>query len=383
MKCRLCRTRDANSREHVFPSAIGGRWSARGVLCKPCNERCGSGIDAALNRSFVDMVIVLGIEGDHGSTRVEKVDDQGRRLIVEPGMVPRLAEGPPQIASEDGVHQTVTVTSERSAQALIASHARKGRTFTVNSASVRTSYPGRVPMEVAFQGEDAFRSSCKTVLTFIATTGKEGAADALRGAWTYVGGAERTVGGVDIAFAASPGPVPGTALGLGSVSHRVAVRSNGSGFIEADVRFFGEFGICARIATPDLTHPFCIGYGIDPLTRRHERFDHWTGAIEVPGAAPAANVEAAMKRAIFAAAQVGEERNNDRARRDLIERAVHEAFAEVPEGAMVTEEAHRKFASHVAERVTRMMFRIDSVAPAPDLVEPLNSSGSKKDPEQK
>src|ERR1700722_1917487 len=80
IQCRMCRTREGNSKEHVFPSALGGRWVVSGVLCKPCNEVCGSGVDAELIKGFHDLRVMLGVEGDRGQTAsVEKLDDQGRR----------------------------------------------------------------------------------------------------------------------------------------------------------------------------------------------------------------------------------------------------------------------------------------------------------------
>lgn len=64
--CRLCRARDADSKEHVFPSALGERWAVLGVLCKPCNDRCGSGIDAELVSGFRDLRSCSGSRATEG-----------------------------------------------------------------------------------------------------------------------------------------------------------------------------------------------------------------------------------------------------------------------------------------------------------------------------
>ena len=230
----------------------------------------GTTLDAALTDGFLEVRVFLGIRGDRGQEpTLEKVDDRGNAVVVGLGMVPRGAERAPALISENGSTKVFRVASERAARQFIKSFKRKGQTFTLGDASVSTVYPGPVQMTFGFLGgEDGFRACVKTVLTFVAGAGCEGPPETLEAAWRYIGGLPAEECGVSIAFGAAPPPVEGESGGLGAVSHRVVARSNAAGgWIEADVRYFGDFGLCMRIFAPAIS-PFCIGHGVDPLTGR-------------------------------------------------------------------------------------------------------------------
>ncbi len=84
--CRYCRTREADSDEHLFQSAIGGRRKVHGVLCTPCNNSCGSNIDATLVEAFRPFLTNLAIVGDDGQTHhLLATDVSGRKLIIRSG----------------------------------------------------------------------------------------------------------------------------------------------------------------------------------------------------------------------------------------------------------------------------------------------------------
>lgn len=372
--CRLCRARDADSKEHVFPSALGERWAVLGVLCKPCNDRCGSGIDAELVSGFRDLRIMLGIEGDRGQeASAVKVDDRGRRVIVGAGMVPRPAEGPPTIEAKEGANLTIGFSSESAAREYMRSVERKGKTFVIHQASVRTSFPGAVQMEVGFGGGlDGFRSCLKTVLTFIGAADREGDLDVFAGAWRCVAGDAPEDSGVSIAFSELPPPVLGADWGLGPVSHRVVARTlPGRAVVEADVRLFGDLGVCVRIEAPGVI-PFRIGYGVDPWTGTSTRFDDWAGNIALPGSAAADALTDALRDALERTLAVAQRRNEQLSRGNLVEKAMHEAGVRV--GAMPDEEAIRQLSRLVAERFTAEMFRVETTRPDPGLLGRLQAN---------
>jgi hypothetical protein len=185
VKCRRCRDREADSKEHIFQSAIGGRWQVAGILCVPCNGIFGAGIDSALTTGFQDLRVFLGIIGDRRQAATfERTDDRGNAVIVGPNMTPRSAERAPEIVSENGPQKVFSVASERAARQFLKSHERKGQQFTLGDVTVRTIYPGAIPMEFGFGGgEDGFRACIKTVLCLVAARECEGPQASLEEAW--------------------------------------------------------------------------------------------------------------------------------------------------------------------------------------------------------
>ncbi len=371
MHCRLCRLRKADSKEHVFPSAIGGRWAVAGVLCRSCNSACGRGIDAYVARGFHDLRVILGVKGDRGQApTMEKVDEHGRRLIFRPGMALRAADGPPEVFEHDGQHRVVGIMSTRAARAYIRAQERKWRSVTVTSGRIYWRYAGSVSIRVEFQGDQGgFRSCVKTVLTLIAAAGHEGQPDVLRSAWRYVSGDSPEACGVSIGFSAAPAPVDGDSAGLGAVSHRVVVRSNADrGQVEADLRLFGDLGVCVRLAAPGVD-AFCIGYGVDPLTGTSRRLDDWSGAVGIPGVADRDEVLKAFAAATVASVLVAEERIADHSRHELISDAMTEAG--VPCRGPIPAAAWARLERILPDRVMEYILRLDSCRDAPELVAQL------------
>jgi hypothetical protein len=382
MKCRICRVREPDSREHVFLSALGGTWVVPNVLCTPCNSACGSGIDAELVAGLQDLRLLLGVVGDRDQTvSVEKVDEHGRRFIVGPGMVPRPAEGPPEILKEDGANKTVSLASERAARKYIQSFERKGQKFSVNAASIRSSYGGRVPMNFGFRdSEAALRSCLKTVLTLIIGAGQEGLPRAWEAAWRCVAGEGFETCGISIAFSASPPPVRGIEHGLGVVSHRVCARARpyrDAHLVEADVRLFGDIGVCMYIDGAARA-PFNIGYGIDPLSKKSCRVDDWTGVVGVPDEVEYEALVQAVVAALQATVTFAEKRNAERGLTELIETAWNEAFEGVSPGSPMPPEAAMKMSRLVAERTVDQVLRLESSRPAPELLERLKGTSDPK-----
>lgn len=78
--CTLCGnflTKENNSREHLIPSAIGGRKKIKGFICKSCNNRTGAAWDAPLANTFQKFSLFIGIRRDKGITPFAKIETMG------------------------------------------------------------------------------------------------------------------------------------------------------------------------------------------------------------------------------------------------------------------------------------------------------------------
>ena len=67
--CGICSellTEKNDSREHVIPSALGGRRRIRGFICGTCNKRTGNEWDAPLVTALQHLSILVGVRRDRG-----------------------------------------------------------------------------------------------------------------------------------------------------------------------------------------------------------------------------------------------------------------------------------------------------------------------------
>ena len=373
MQCRSCGTREADSKEHIFHSALGGRWEVAGILCRRCNGNFGSGIDTALIDGFRDLRVFFGIVGDRNQTpSIAKTDNLGNAVVVGARMVPKAAERAPEVVSKDGSQVTFSVASEKAARQFINSLERKGQTFTVDAVAVRTIYPGTVPMNFGFNGqEDSFRACVKTVLCLIAARGCEGSPQTFERAWQYVNGGDPAQCAVEIEFTAAPPPVKGEDVGLGLVSHRVFARSNPErGWIEADVRYFGDFGLCMRIGVPSVA-PFLIGHGVDPLIGTTANFDDWNGAIGIPGAADWDEVVHYAGKARIAAIEYGNNRIDKLWLSGVVEDIIGDVCPGLVKGDPIPSDALQEILLRARQQATDRVWRVEKERQAPELKERL------------
>ena len=246
--CRACRTREANSGEHLLQSAIGGRLEVPGVLCKPCNDRFGRTIDGDLAAALEWFRMMLAIEGDRGQTAsIRTVDGDGRHHFSRPGLLPESAETRPTVVKVDENTFNLTAYSEKQARQLVEAYQRKrpGETLIVKEVKVQKIFPTKTTVPMNLRGDDFFRPAVKTVLVLLAHLGLE-SHDALVNAWRYVNG-ERAED-CDLKVFWSSDPAPWSDDALGAVSHRVSLKSDSeTGLVTADVRYFGDFAFCIRI----------------------------------------------------------------------------------------------------------------------------------------
>ena len=377
--CRLCRVREANSGEHLFQSALGGRLEVPGVLCKPCNERLGAGIDADLAESLLYHRVALAIKGDRGQTATMRVvDAEGRVIILHPGLLPESAETRPEVTWLDERTMNTTVANEKQARQVVRAHQRKhpDQALTVNTTKVRKIFPAPINIEPTFVANRYFPAAVKTALVLLAYAKLESVVS-LSDAWRYIDGQPPDQCGVTPVWCAAHAPWQDPSLG--AVPHRVSVRGNvEASRLEVDVRYFGDFAICAYIAT-SVSAPFSVGYGVDPMTHKSARCRDWTGAVGAPHDQRIGEVHAATLRAMDNMTPLIEVV----ARREFVTRTVKQCTKKVvgsDRPGPFTLEQYIAISKCAAEEVAFFLNREDGEELAPDLQAALQEAADKLRP---
>jgi hypothetical protein len=80
-------TKEAASVEHIFPNAIGGMWRSKKILCKACNTKLGSEVDAYLCKDLQPFAALLQIDRQRGALPIIK------NAVSPSGVVYNLVEG--------------------------------------------------------------------------------------------------------------------------------------------------------------------------------------------------------------------------------------------------------------------------------------------------
>ena len=306
--CRLCRIASADSSEHLFQSALGGRLEVAGILCKPCNDRMGHTIDADLVRALDWARMLLAIEGDRGqSASVRAVDPSGREVILNPGALAESARARPRVVQIDSDTMNMTSFSREQAREITEAYQRKrpGQTLVVKDVKVTKTFPGPTKFDVSLNIETFARAAVKSVLVLLGHLGLEDG-DALANAWRFVRG--DTTGDVGVRAHWSPLPGPWRDDSLGEAPHQVTMRSDpAADLVTADVRYFGDVAVCIQMRG-QLSSSFEVGYGVDPLTGRQLHHRGWIGWIDTPGRADRESILDARDRAVFRIRRASESR---------------------------------------------------------------------------
>ena len=74
--CALCKTPLTGSNdfaEHVIANAIGGIWTVKGFICKPCNDTTGHNWDAELAAQLNGLCHFFTIKRDRGAIPAETI----------------------------------------------------------------------------------------------------------------------------------------------------------------------------------------------------------------------------------------------------------------------------------------------------------------------
>ena len=179
--CAFCRTPltvDTQSKEHIIPSAIGGRRTVARFICKTCNETRGSTWDKALADQFATLCTLLDIKRDRGRvhpTRVQNLTGESFQLHADG----RLTLSDPSVTQEqagDQVNIQVQARSPGEFRKIIRGLARKYPQIDVGKAIAEAtmareynSEPWRIPLNLG--GLDAGRSSIKSLVAMATVSG--------------------------------------------------------------------------------------------------------------------------------------------------------------------------------------------------------------------
>jgi hypothetical protein len=372
--CRLCRSATADSLEHIFQSAIGGRRAVAGILCKPCNDRLGAGIDADLAKALEWVRMLLAVEGDRGQmASVRTADAQGRAIILRPGALPESAPAPPRVDHVDASTLNMTSFTHEQALQLTAAHQRKrpDQVLQVRDVKVQKTFPGPTTFNVSLDVETFARTSLKTMLVLLGRLGHE-SEEALAQAWRYVGGADV---GSDVRAHWSSLPAPWSDDSLGTTPHMITVRSDpATESVTADVRYFGDLAICLQMRAR-LARSFELGYGVDPFTGLDLHYGGRIGWIDVPGAADGQTVVDAIDRALRRIARAAEARGLAALRESVVQECTRKVIGNRVEPDTDAERA--AILACVSDEMAFILRREDCEDDAPELVVDLQAAADR------
>ena len=169
--CIICGKR-AGSREHVFPAALGGRRTNKGIYCGPHNEAY-SGLANVIKEQLAIFNAQLGVVGDHADkpTSVTMTDvASGQNIELRRSQV--RFKGPPRM-SETVVNgqkvKQVTFSCQKQADEWMREQKSRGVSLQVVGQPMRRRYhPGTARLQLKLGGLEGMRAIGYIAQTFLA-----------------------------------------------------------------------------------------------------------------------------------------------------------------------------------------------------------------------
>ena len=329
--CYMC-PKPAESREHVIPSALGGRWKTAGLLCTSCNSKFGDTIDAAICRELGTPMNMLGLSRDRGTVprqavRVPSGDEYLRdadgNLSLRQALVREQRDG--KLVSVNV--QASTVRQARDALRRLASK-YPGKIdvdhWLARFESQSQFHMGPTQFEVRGAGSDEmFRAITKIAINAYMARG--GSRDQISAAIEHIKGnaAEEYVRWF-YAADVMPSRAPD------EVTHAVAVRGAPGGQLWAYVELFRVYRFAVRLSLHYTGPPISLDYVFDlchgeDLDRRLE-VDFAGLDIDAPG------IELdALKAEWTVLMRIAERRSREAAVDAAVRAAFAQAWADNPE----------------------------------------------------
>jgi len=176
--CGVTLRKKNSSKEHIIPNAIGGRLKSRKLLCKDCNSAFGSDIDFKLTQQLSFLCNLLNIKRDDGEVpKTIKPTDGDYNLRAGGKPVPKKPSIE-EIDLDNGMRQISVHASPEQAESIFKGLQRKYNLSdeliaeAKASAQLREEYVSdSLNFPVEFGGSDAFRSICKTAVSFFVHRG--------------------------------------------------------------------------------------------------------------------------------------------------------------------------------------------------------------------
>jgi len=184
MRCYSCGdefTDENRSEEHVINNALGGHLTSNELLCKPCNDGFGHGIDADIEGQLGIFADSLGVkrhrENKNRKVRIEMVSETGELKIVGKKMRP-LHE-----LSIDTGDKKVTLFEDEARYEVLKNRKKKelSKKFKVEDKEYirqpdKTRYNVKNSLSdkqgnIAFGGSGFFRAAAKMCLNYYLSKG--------------------------------------------------------------------------------------------------------------------------------------------------------------------------------------------------------------------
>jgi hypothetical protein len=174
--CALCNTPltpSNDSAEHVIANAIGGTWTIKGFICKPCNDMTGRNWDAELAAQLNGLCHFFAIERDRGAIPVETITTTaGETFEMLPDgafalMRPTVEKT--QVGAQTQYHVVARDMTE--ARQILKGIKRKAPNLDIEAelakAKAKTSFPqGLIKLPIEIGGVGAGRAMVKSAVAF-------------------------------------------------------------------------------------------------------------------------------------------------------------------------------------------------------------------------
>lgn len=279
------------SEEHVLQAALGGRLVSKELIDKSTNDRFGHTIDAALERTFRHLRLMMGVESAGGRPPTEAIvaGEDGHRYRIGSGgsleVVPsgkiEFSEGTYRleavVGSEADLRQMLRKKAKESGHdldALVKKALALGKTRREPSPVVNFELNGL--------GGETFRATAKTACNLLAHYDRDlflsPGFDPVRAFVLQEAGQD------EWDSYAYPTPFE-VGEGIGEVDHLVRIERQSSGEVLGLVVYFGYLATLIRLGTT--AHSFVSrSYRVDPIDKQQRIDDQRDLQLPLPAWEP-------------------------------------------------------------------------------------------------
>lgn len=179
--CAICQksiTIETNSKEHLFPNAVGGRKKVPGFICRRCNSDAGKDWDAELARQLNPISLILGIKRERGKPPPQEFSSTSGKSYIHQSDGNLTLPKPivEETASATGKDIHVTARDIRELKAILTGLKKKyphiDEIATLKQVTTTTFYPkDLLHISIEFNGKTAGRSVVKTALALAVQSG--------------------------------------------------------------------------------------------------------------------------------------------------------------------------------------------------------------------
>lgn len=192
MNCYVCENQlvDENeTEEHIILNAIGGKLKSKRLICRECNSKFGSQIDAKLAHQLKAISTLLNVKRDNGHPQNVRAKQGSKEVLIEPGGKVKLSR--PHHEIEDEILH-IEAPSIISAKKMLSGMKRKFPHIDIdkelNNAEIKKGKPVETTFSMDFGGKDTERAFCKMAVNFFIYSG--GASKEVQHLFPFIKGEE-------------------------------------------------------------------------------------------------------------------------------------------------------------------------------------------------